>query len=87
MRGSILKNTNFIIGIVLYVGTDTKAYQNSKTRKRKQSWLIGRMHQYIVKMFWFIGALVLILALGGVAFQAMVDVPYIYKDVSVLYCV
>ena len=26
MRGSVLKNTNFVIGIVLYVGTDTKAY-------------------------------------------------------------
>ena len=35
MRGSVLKNTNFVIGIVIYVGTDTKAYQNSKTRKRK----------------------------------------------------
>lgn len=84
MRGSVLKNTNFIIGIVLYVGTDTKAYQNSKTRKRKQSWLIGRMHELIVKMFWVIAALSLILALGGVAFQAMVDVPYVYKDVSSL---
>ncbi len=35
MRGSVLKNTNFVIGIVIYVGTDTKAYQNSKARKRK----------------------------------------------------
>lgn len=82
MRGSILKNTNFVIGIVIYVGTDTKAYQNSKTRKRKQSWLIARMHQLIVKMFIFLGIVVFLLACGGVAFQALVDTPYLYKTVS-----
>ena len=26
MRGSTLRNTSFIIGIVVYVGTDTKAH-------------------------------------------------------------
>ena len=26
MRGSILRNTNFVIGVVLYVGTETKAH-------------------------------------------------------------
>ena len=68
MRGSVVKNTNFVIGIVVYVGTDTKAYQNSKTHKRKQSWLIARMHQVIVKMFIFLGIVVLLLTCGGVAF-------------------
>ena len=29
MRGSILRNTGFIIGIVVYVGTDTKAHMNA----------------------------------------------------------
>lgn len=26
MRGSTLRNTSFVIGIVVYVGTDTKAH-------------------------------------------------------------
>lgn len=30
MRGSVLRNTPFVLGIVLYVGTDTKAHQNAK---------------------------------------------------------
>jgi len=35
MRGSVLRNTNFVMGIVVYVGNDTKAHQNAKLMQRK----------------------------------------------------
>ena len=60
----MLRNTDFVIGIVLYVGTDTKAHMNSKTRQRKTSWLIAWMHRLIYGMFVLIGSLILILTIG-----------------------
>ena len=71
LRGSILKNTNFIIGIVLYVGNDTKAHMNSKKRKRKQSWLLVRMHQFIKRLFLVIAAIVLVMSVGGLIFDSV----------------
>ena len=73
LRGSLLRNTNFIIGIVLYVGTDTKAHMNNKRRRRKQSWLLYRMHEFIKRLFIVILSIVLILTIGGVIFDSVND--------------
>ena len=75
LRGSVLRNTNFVIGIVLYVGLETKAHLNSKTTLRKTSWLVGRMHRFIKWMFLAIGILVLILAIAGVIFDQTTNWP------------
>ena len=69
LRGSVLRNTTFVIGIVIYVGLETKAHLNSKKGKRKTSWLMNSMHKFIKWMFLAIGILVLFLAIGGVVFD------------------
>ena len=82
MRGSVLRNTPFVLGIVLYVGTDTKAHQNAKQQKRKTSWLINRMHRHFVKMFIAMGVVITVLSLCGAIFKSMGDMPYLYESVS-----
>ena len=52
-RGSIIHNTPHIIGIVLYVGKDTKINQNMRKLNFKQSWLIQDMNRYIYSLFVF----------------------------------
>ena len=32
LRGSVLRSTNFVIGVALYVGSDTKAHMSSKVQ-------------------------------------------------------
>ena len=76
LRGSVLRNTNFAIGIVAYVGTETKAHMNSKSRKRKKSWIMSVMHRFIKWMFLAIGVLVLMLAIAGVIFEQVAKWPY-----------
>ena len=82
MRGSVLRNTSFVIGVVIYVGNETKAHQNVKMRTRKQSWLINEMHSYIVQMFFALGLVVLLLTFGGLTWQATTSPVYNYKSVS-----
>lgn len=78
----MLRNTDFIIGLVLYVGTETKAHTNSKMRKRKQSWLIAWMHSLIYGMFIVIGTIVVILSIASIIFQSNSKALYLYESVS-----
>ena len=79
IRGSILRNTGFIIGICVYIGNDTKAYQ--KTQEilvRKQSWQVLKMHTLIYQLFALIFGIVLVLTIGGTVMRGTQDWPYIY---------
>ena len=40
LRGSILRSTDFAVGIVIYVGMDSKIYADRKAPERKKSWLL-----------------------------------------------
>eukprot|EP00354_Favella_ehrenbergii_P005966 CAMPEP_0170474898 /NCGR_PEP_ID=MMETSP0123-20130129/16639_1 /TAXON_ID=182087 /ORGANISM="Favella ehrenbergii, Strain Fehren 1" /LENGTH=124 /DNA_ID=CAMNT_0010745049 /DNA_START=42 /DNA_END=413 /DNA_ORIENTATION=- len=82
MRGSVLRNTGFMIGIVVYVGTDTKAHQNAKTQKRKTSWLINRMHAHFINMFIAMALTVFLLSAGGLAIDLLYDFPYLYINAA-----
>jgi magnesium-transporting ATPase (P-type) len=48
MRGSSLKNTQFIYGIVVFTGHDTKIMQNYEKAKYKFSHLEVQMNKFIV---------------------------------------
>ena len=51
LKGSILKNTNWIIGIVLYTGKDNKIILNSKQPRIKTSLLEKNMNKFLCYIF------------------------------------
>ena len=54
LKGSILKNTNWIIGIVMYTGKDNKIILNSKKPSIKSSLLEKNMNKFLCYVFIFI---------------------------------
>jgi magnesium-transporting ATPase (P-type) len=39
-RGTVIHDTPYVVGVVVYVGTDTKINQNMRKGGFKESWLI-----------------------------------------------
>ncbi len=62
LRGCTLKNTNYVYGIVIYVGNDTKIMQNSKKAPRKISNMMRMMNNILYSVFAFQIALVIVFA-------------------------
>ena len=52
LRGSRLKNTNFIIGIVLYTGDKTKVMMNSGSAPIKTSFVQKQLNGFVLNMFF-----------------------------------
>ena len=50
-RGSVLRNTQFIYGIVIYAGKDTKIMRNLKSGKLKFSTLESKLNRLILGVF------------------------------------
>lgn len=53
LRGTTLKSTDYIIGVVLYCGHDTKIMMNSIQTTRKKSNLESVLSYYIISIFIF----------------------------------
>ena len=51
LRGSSLKNTDWIVGVVVYTGHQTKIMLNSANSRKKTSKLEGQMNNQIVYIF------------------------------------
>ena len=51
LKGSILKNTNWIIGFVLYTGMNNKIILNSKRPRTKMSIIEKKMNKYLIGIF------------------------------------
>ena len=51
LRGSSLKNTDWVIGIAVYTGHETKIMMNSSKSKSKFSFLESRMNSEIIRIF------------------------------------
>lgn len=66
-KGSKIRNTTWILGIVLYTGTDTKIQQNSLRVRNKVSHLEQRMSIIIISLFGF----QLVLALIPIIWRAI----------------
>ena len=54
LKGSILKNTNWIIGIVVYTGMSNKIILNSKKPRMKMSKVEKRLNYYLLFIFSFL---------------------------------
>jgi phospholipid-transporting ATPase len=51
LRGAVLKNTPWIVGVVIYTGKDTKIMRNAEEAKFKQSGIEKRTNQLILVIF------------------------------------
>ena len=62
LRGCTLKNTEYVYGVVIYVGNDTKIMQNSKKPLRKVTNMMKMMNKILYSVFAFQICLVLLFA-------------------------
>lgn len=53
LRGAFLKNTDYILGLVVYTGKDTKIMKNSEPPKNKISDMEKTMNIYIIGILIF----------------------------------
>ena len=51
LKGSILKNTSWIVGIVIYTGMNNKIILNSKKPRTKMSVIEKKMNKYLIGIF------------------------------------
>ena len=54
LKGSILKNTNWILGVVVYTGMENKIILNSKKPRLKISKIEKRLNYYLLFVFCFL---------------------------------
>lgn len=65
LRGSKLKNTQWVIGIVVYTGFDTKVMRNSEKSRLKQSNIEQKTNRYIIWILLFELAICLVSTIAG----------------------
>ncbi|KAJ3205624.1 hypothetical protein HDU82_005066 [Entophlyctis luteolus] len=63
LRGCVLRNTKWVIGIVIYTGTDTKIMKNSGVTPSKQSKIDKQLNPLVLLSFWILGAMCIICSL------------------------
>lgn len=69
LSGSILRNTDFIIGVVVYAGVETKLGLNLKLPPSKFSSLDEKLNKYILLIFCIKILLVIIMTVNNVVFE------------------
>lgn len=69
LRGSILRKTSYCMGLIIYVGTDTKINQNVQKIKVKDSWLLQTTNRLLYALFVFLALLVTIFSGAKVDFD------------------
>ena len=72
LRGTYLKNVDYVIGIVTYAGNETKLMQNQGGVRNKKSHIEARLNRYIISIFILQCSLCVLLAILSTSFQ----VPY-----------
>ena len=63
LKGCVLKNTMYCIGIVVYSGKSTKIMKNSKAPKQKTSMILLTMNNLLYSVFFFEFSICLIFAI------------------------
>ena len=78
LKGSILKNTNFVIGIVIYAGHYTKIMKNSRNYIHKTSKIIKTMNKIMYSLFAFTVSACIIFSVCNVKFVDKYANSYTY---------
>lgn len=81
LRGAVLKNTAWIIGVVIYTGKDTKIMRNAEEAKFKQSGIEKLTNQLILMIF----ALQLVVCATVAVFNYFWNNEYSAKMLSFIY--
>lgn len=69
LKGSTLKNTDYVIGIAIYTGSETKIMKNSKPPKIKMSNLMHYMNYILYSLLGFLFTVCFIFAFGFIIWQ------------------
>eukprot|EP00835_Amoeboradix_gromovi_P001235 NODE_53_length_26956_cov_0.387348.p1 type:complete len:1270 gc:universal NODE_53_length_26956_cov_0.387348:14886-11077(-) len=64
LRGSILRNTDYVIGLVLYTGADTKIMLNTRPTPTKRSKIDKQLNPLVAFNFLLIAVLCIITSIG-----------------------
>lgn len=73
LRGCELKNTSWVVGVVVYAGRETKAMLNSAGAQSKRS----RLEQYMNRETgWLVGFLIIICFVGGLGMGLWINASY-----------
>jgi phospholipid-transporting ATPase len=83
LRGTLLAHTNWMIGLVLYTGHDTRIVQNQRHAPHKTSHLEGRLNQIVSGMFVVNLFLIIISTVLAMTHEKYVaDFPFIEPPAS-----
>ncbi|KAM9807757.1 phospholipid-transporting ATPase ID [Neosynchiropus ocellatus] len=69
LRGCVLRNTEWCLGLVIFTGSDTKLMQNSGRTKLKRTSVEKFMDTLVIWIFVFLACMGLILAIGNTVWQ------------------
>lgn len=73
LRGAKLKNTKWIIGIVVYTGEDTKIMKNADKSKYKKSNIEKETNSFILIIFFFQLVISIVSAIGNDIWNASLN--------------
>jgi len=82
-RGCYLRNTKWILGLVVYTGMDTKLMRNAMDKRFKTTSLDKLTNKYVGGLFWFLGSLCLFSgALSGIFIAADGQAPFYVNNLG-----
>ena len=76
LRGSTVKNTKWVIGVVVFTGPDTKLARNSKKPVHKRSNIELRVNKYLIFVFTLLFSFVVL--------SSSISIVFSYKEKKVL---
>ncbi|KAL5481606.1 hypothetical protein EMCRGX_G021801 [Ephydatia muelleri] len=74
LRGCRLRNTQWMYGVVIYAGSDTKLVQNSGRTKFKRTHLEQQMNRLVLFILCFLIGCLLVCFIGSLIFESVYDV-------------
>ena len=77
LRGCVLKNTDWVLAVVVYTGADCKIILNSKPAQTKISELQKKMNKIVITILFLLGSFSLLFAGLGKAWYDNHDADYI----------